>query len=345
MRFKLLRTLCIVLAVIADACAQTASVQTNRTSETPHLAGRMVNLGGYQLHLYCVGEGKPTVILSAGAGDLSTDWALVQSKVADFTRVCSYDRSGAAWSDLGPKPRTLDQEAFDLYRLITAAGEHAPYIVVGQSLGGMVVRIFAEQHPKDVAGIVLVDSYSEDAQLFTNGGLHRMRLLAKDRPIPPPRSSLSKADELTTTELQHIREFMKQMGTPPITAPYDRLPEYSQQVRLWALQQPKYWAQDDDYLPEISARMYAESQDTEHPLGDIPLVVLTRDEYDYPGPDATSLITEHKEQQNRMAKLSSRGHQNIVAHSGHEIHLYQPDAVVGAIRQVMTKHPVPRDGR
>ena len=167
------------------------------------------------------------MILSAGAGAFSTDWALVQPKVAAFTRVCSYDRSGAAWSDLGPKPRTMDQEAFDLHRMLTIAGEHGPYVMVGQSLGGMVARIFAESNPKEVAGIVLVDAYSEDSQLFMNGKLVRVRLDAKERSIPAPRTSISISDQLRPTELQDIEAFMKQMGAPQIDAPYNRLPEFS----------------------------------------------------------------------------------------------------------------------
>jgi len=128
---------------------------------------------------------------------------------------------------------------------------------------------------------------------------------------------------------------LKKMGTAKIEAPFDRLPEYAQGVRRWAIQQPKYYAQDDDYLPEISARIYAQSSVKKHPLGHVPLVVLTRDKYDYPVPNAASLVKEHQDQQARMAKLSSRGRQVVIPNSGHEIHLYAPDAVVKGIRELM----------
>lgn len=124
------------------------------------------------------------------------------------------------------------------------------------------------------------------------------------------------------------------MASPKIGGLYQKLPEYAQRVRLWAAQQPQYYARDDDYLAEISARMYAESQGDKHPLGDRLLIVLTRDKYDYPGPNAGSLVKEHQEQQARMAQLSSRGSQIIVPNSAHEIHLDAPDAVVDAIRKV-----------
>ena len=111
---------------------------------------------------------------------------LVQPKVAEFTRVCSYDRAGEAWSDLGPRPRTMLQEVFDLHRLLAAAGERGPYVLVGQPLGGMIGRVFALQFPSDMAGLVLVDSFHEDAQLFMNGKLVRVRTLSKRKQIPAP---------------------------------------------------------------------------------------------------------------------------------------------------------------
>ena len=298
----------------------------------------MIDLGGYRLHLNCVGEGKPTVLLSIGGGGFSTDWALVQSKVAAFTRVCSYDRSGAAWSDLGPRPRTMDQEAFDLHRLLVAAGERGPYVVVGQSIGGMVTRIFAEQHPKEVVGVVLVDAFSEDGQFFINGAMRRVRLLAKDRTIPTPRTSVTAADNLTPAELQEKEAVVKKyVGNPKIRPPYDSLPDYAQRVRLWALQQSKNYAEDDDYMAEISAREYARDQALGHPLGSIPLVVLTRDKSrmnDYSGPQAASLVEEHEEHQARMAKLSSRAKQIVVSNAGHHIELEAPETVVRAIHEV-----------
>lgn len=179
MASKLPLTAGVLIALSMGSLVEPGFAQTRVEPEQPPLIGRMVDLGGCRLHLDCGGNGEPTVVLSAGAGGFSTDWVLVQSKVVAFTRVCSYDRGGAAWSDLGPKPRTLDQEAFDLYRLLKAAREHGPYVMVGQSLGGMVVRIFTDRHPEEVVGVVLVDSYSEDAQLFTNGAMRRMRLIPR----------------------------------------------------------------------------------------------------------------------------------------------------------------------
>jgi pimeloyl-ACP methyl ester carboxylesterase len=203
----------------------------------------------------------------------------------------------------------------------------------------MVVRIFTEEHPKDVVGVVLVDAFSEDGQFFINGAMRRVRLLAKDRPIPAPRTNATTADGMTPTELQEKEAVVKKyVGNPKIRPPYDSLPEYAQRVRLWALQQSKNYADDDDYMAEIAAREYARDQAQEHPLGSVPLIVLTRDKNkmnDYQGPQAASLVEEHEEQQARMAKLSSRGKQIIVSNAGHQIELEAPETVVAVIHAIV----------
>jgi pimeloyl-ACP methyl ester carboxylesterase len=332
-RSHILRGSALLLAIATLSASVSAQ---SDSAPPPPPPGRLVDLGGYKLHINCTGSGSPTVVLSAGAGDFSTDWALVQPKVAGFTRVCSYDRSGAAWSDLGPKPRTLYQEVFDLERLIRAAGEHGPYIVAGQSLGGTVARLFAERYPRQTAGVVLVDAYSEDAQLGLNGKLTRLRLIAKDRPIPAPRSVVTADDAMTAANLKNAQDFIRDViGKPKIGPPFDKLPPDAQRARLWAVVQPKSFAGGDDYLAEISAKVYAESQRNAHPLGDVPLIVLARSRSDYPPEVAAVLIAEHYAQQAKFATLSRKGTEIIVPNSGHHIQLDAPDAVVEAIRRLV----------
>jgi pimeloyl-ACP methyl ester carboxylesterase len=332
------RILCGSALLLTMATLPASVFAQSDSAPPPPPPGKLVDLGGYKLHLNCTGSGSPTVVLSAGAGDFSTDWALVQPKVAAFTRVCSYDRSGAAWSDLGPKPRTLDQEVFDLERLLRAGGEHGPYIVVGQSLGGMVARLFAQRYPRQTAGVVLVDAYSEDAQLGLNGKLVRLRLIAKDRPIPAPRSAIAPDDAMTSTELKNAQDFIKDViGKPKIQPPFDKLPPDAQRARLWAKVQPKSFAESDDYLAEISAKVYAESQHNAHPLGDVPLIVLARSRSDYPPDVAAVLIAEHNAQQAKFATLSTNGTEIIVPNAGHHIQLDAPDAVIDAIRRLVNR--------
>src|SRR5689334_17904770 len=134
--------------------------------------GRLIDLGGWRLHLNCSGQANPSVgavILEAGAGDFSVDWSLVQPLVVPFARVCSYDRAGAGWSDLGPRPRTMRQQVWELHALLQKGGEKPPFVIVGHSYGGWLARLFTETYPADVSGVVLVESGAEDPLRVIDG--------------------------------------------------------------------------------------------------------------------------------------------------------------------------------
>ena len=124
--------------------------------------GRLIDIGGYRLHLQCTGKGTPTVILDSGLGAPGLGWSLVQKKVSQFATVCSYDRAGSGWSDASPFPRTGQQVAKELHELLIRANIPGPYILVGHSSGGINLRFFEAQYPQDVAGMVLVDAPSEN---------------------------------------------------------------------------------------------------------------------------------------------------------------------------------------
>jgi pimeloyl-ACP methyl ester carboxylesterase len=134
--------------------------------------GQLVNVNGHGIHIHCAGEGSPTVIMEAGGGDSSMSWSEVQSEVSNFTRVCSYDRLGLAWSDDTNSNRTSKAAADELRSLLVAAGEKGPYVLVGHSLGGFTMRIFASDYPGDVVGMVLVDP--SDENMFTASELSGM---------------------------------------------------------------------------------------------------------------------------------------------------------------------------
>jgi pimeloyl-ACP methyl ester carboxylesterase len=120
--------------------------------------GEMVSVGNHKLHINCMGEGSPTVILESGAPATSIEWsAWVQPEVAKATRVCAYDRAGLGWSESGPGPRDAEQITSELHTLLENAGIESPYILVGHSVGGHHVRVYAERYPDEVAGMVLVD--------------------------------------------------------------------------------------------------------------------------------------------------------------------------------------------
>ena len=144
---------------------------TNSTDEVNHdetattgVSGEemLVDIGGRRLYIYCMGEGSPTVILEHGMATESGSWATVQQAVAQFTRVCAFDRAGRGTSDPAPTPRTSEDMVADLHALLANAGVPGPYILVGNSLGGFNARIFAHKYPDEVAGLVLVDSMHQD---------------------------------------------------------------------------------------------------------------------------------------------------------------------------------------
>lgn len=121
--------------------------------------GRLIDIGGRRLHLRIAGDGPgPTVVFEAGFGGSSVLWSLVQQDVAKFARTCSYDRAGYGFSDFGPFPRSGAQLAAELHLALAKAGLPPPYLLVAHSYGGLISRLFAWRHPRDVAGIVLVDA-------------------------------------------------------------------------------------------------------------------------------------------------------------------------------------------
>jgi len=121
-----------------------------------------VAIGSRSLWLTCTGAGKPTVVLEAGHGETSETWARVTPLVSNFSRVCSYDRAGLGQSGpRAPDPRTPRAVITDLRALLVAARETGPFIMAGHSLGGAFVRLYASEHPADVAGLVLLDAVHE----------------------------------------------------------------------------------------------------------------------------------------------------------------------------------------
>ena len=147
----------LVLAVLGAIYQAIATELAERAYPPP---GEMVDVGGYSLHINCVGQGSPTVVLDAGSGGFSAQWVRVQREVSDTTRVCAYDRAGMGWSEMGPDPRDAKQISSELHTLLKGANIEGPYVLVGHSFGGLYVRTYAARYPDEVAGVVLVDSSS-----------------------------------------------------------------------------------------------------------------------------------------------------------------------------------------
>ncbi len=122
------------------------------------MPGRLVDVGGYRLHLHCTGFGSPTVVLQPGGGDFSSVMGWIAPAVARETRVCVYDRAGRGWSDPAQSPQDATRIAADLHTLLRRGHVPGPYVLAGHSFGGLYVLTHADRYPDDVAGMVLVDS-------------------------------------------------------------------------------------------------------------------------------------------------------------------------------------------
>jgi pimeloyl-ACP methyl ester carboxylesterase len=120
-----------------------------------------VDVGGYQLYVRCAGQGRPTAVFDAGASSGSNAWYAVEPKVAAFTKVCVYDRANRERSDKGPIPNTSQQMVHDLHTLLAKVQMSGPFVLVGQSFGGMNMGLYARLYPAEAAGLVMVDAVHE----------------------------------------------------------------------------------------------------------------------------------------------------------------------------------------
>lgn len=141
--------------------------------------GQLIDIEGHLLHLHSLGEanGKPTVILEAGLLSMSVIWAWVQPEIAKFTRVVAYDRPGLGWSEPNKQPPDAQQVAVTLHTALNKVGIKPPYILVGHSLGGQLVRVFHDLYPDEVVGMILIDSSHPDQKMRSPAVLREMNKL------------------------------------------------------------------------------------------------------------------------------------------------------------------------
>ena len=291
--------------------------------------GQLVDVGGYRMHIFCQGEGNLTVIVDTGLGDFSISWSQVQPEAARFSRICTYDRAGYGWSDPSPAPRTAQQIALELHTLLDKASVDGPYILVGHSLGGLDVRMYASLYPEEVVGMVHVDAMHED-------------VLTR---FPPERAQMDQQKMGTWGVMKFIAQFgiLRMMGESAgeqsLPAYIKQLPADQQEVYTTLLSHPSYFeaAQGEMQLIGESCKQVSELGD----LGDLPLVVLTAEKSQDIDPlrakpevyEQTQIVWQTL--QNELVSLSTNSTHVIAEGIGHFIHLDRPDLVIAAIRQVV----------
>ena len=300
---------------------------------------------GRSLNLVCMGGGRRTVLFDAGGSDWAVIWTLVQPRLARHARACAYDRAGLGHSDAARGERTPIAIVEDMHALVRAAGLERPLVLVGHSLGGFHVKLYAALHPEDVAGLVLVDPAEERGWERT-----RERVAARYGQRLAARAELLDRSFFAGLTARY-RTCRNQAAAGPLdasTLAYRRCtdPPRPQLGRSIAAERrrvqvsPAYQdAQASEILNSVYgdagndavyARLFRAGQ-----LGARPMIVLTHGRHDASDPlDALGQaqgIALHRE----SARLSLIGRHRIVEKTGHQIPLEAPGAVVAAVIEVL----------
>jgi pimeloyl-ACP methyl ester carboxylesterase len=295
-----------LMAIVATAGAAYEEVVGAGDAVAFPPPGRLVDVGGYNLHLNCRGEGSPTIVMDAGLGGSSLDWSLVQPELAHSTQVCTYDRAGMGWSDPGTQPRTPANIAEELHALLQNGGISGPYILVGHSLAGKNIRMFAAGHPNDVAGMVLVDARSELVEATAD-------MTAFAAALDGQAALYSLARRFGIARI-FGGGLVDQPLVPPPLATQIALFQTNPAAIAETTQEGLNRTADDEALAAGS-------------LGSMPLVVI--------GAGANMSDPGWAAAQHAMAKLSTNGHLIVAAGSDHAVHLDDPAIVIDATRHLV----------
>jgi pimeloyl-ACP methyl ester carboxylesterase len=282
--------------------------------------GRLVDVGGQRLFLDCVGTGAPTVVIDGGANTWSIFYRHIQDEIARDTRACTYDRAGYGASDPGPEPRTASVLADELHRLLQAAGENPPYVLVGHSLGGYVIRIYERRHGSDVAALVLVESGHPEQWERLPAGVREVTLGAV--PMFRAVAEAARAGQLTVEQLDPW--VLKDHGQ-------DLRPAYEREMLT-----PEPWLAA---AAEFNAAPVGARQVPEGDLGKLPLVVVTAGRSFDAFVGSPIPIEESNpvwlELQAELVRLSKVSEQILSPDSHHNIEQTDPAAFVDGIRRAV----------
>lgn len=312
-----------VLLVLVGAAYERIG-QHQAASEFP-APGRMVDIGGRRIQLDCRGTGSPTVVFESGldlSGSLS--WSAVHDPVAQHTRACAYSRAGMVWSDPAEGPASAKRVAEDLHAALSKAGEHAPFVMVGHSLGGPYIMTYTQYFGADVAGLVFVDASHPEQ-------------VARIRAVVPESS----------TEALQVVAALGWSGVVRAAAPL-LIPQSPNQpaseveaVRAYASTSLRALSAENDALDNTLAEAGTLRQ-----LGSRPLFVMTAMKAHAPAALAALKMTPEQDTQLKAiwkelhedeATWSSQSKHQLLVNSDHYIQWDDPDAVVQAVRFVVDK--------
>ena len=274
----------------------------------PPPPGELVDLGFHKLHIYCEGQGSPTVILDAGLGGFSLEWMKVIKGMSKKNKVCAYDRAGYGWSEHGPPPRSSDQISDELYDLLQNADIAPPYVLVGHSFGGFNMQYFAKANPRLTVGLVLVDS-----------------------------SHPEQFNQLSDLPAVNQRKGRSQLIS--FFNPFKILPFFDETYRGIAermlMRTATHRTQQREF---VNFKYSGELVSSLGELPDVPLVVVSRGQQAWPDtPRGNTLEKTWQAMQKDFLGMVSNSEQISAWKSTHLVHMQEPDLVVQAINKVIRK--------
>ena len=281
--------------------------------------GKLTDVDGHFMHIYCTGEGSPTVILEGGVPEWSIHWQKVQPEIATFTRVCSYDRAGYGWSDVGPGPRTAKKIVDELHTLLRNSGEQGPFVYVAHSFWGPAALLYQQTYPFKIVGMVLIEAWSPDLFTPVPDVITQALPLAQTLHSIAPLGQVRLVGELGILPLA---DMLQAKLLPAELQPVYKAAYYDD--GMWGTMYEEYSAMNESGLQTQGIAS----------LGDLPLIVVkagNRPADDYPSDEVWDATQES------LAGLSSQGELVIAETSGHFVQLENPELVVEAIRRVVEK--------
>lgn len=319
----------VVASMLALACSgalyQYIGTKLDEAKYPP--IGRMVDVGGYKLHMMDKGVGGPTVVISTGLGNSSLDWSLVYPEIAKFTRVIVADRPGYAWSDASPLSRTSESFVLELHTMLHHANVPGPYILVGHSFGGLNVRLFASKYPDEVAGVILVDASHENQaevlsflpktteNFFSKWRMYFERYLGVERFIRERAAQ-------TPAGKQSVEIFPKEVQDSYLAS---RLTSKFMEARIGETSNFKFSRQQLKLDGGI--------------IGNKPLIVITAGKKKsvgfYTQEQVDLLHNKWLALQADLAAKSSNSKHIIAENSGHMINFEQPAIIIDAVREMI----------
>jgi pimeloyl-ACP methyl ester carboxylesterase len=323
-----------ILALIAGALALLGRRAKKSMAARYPPPGQLVDVGGFRMHINCQGDPSagPAVVMDAGNGEPGLVWASVQSKVAEFARVCAFDRAGLGWSEPSPHPRTLSNFVDEQRTLLARAGVGPPYVLVGHSAGGLYARLYAHEYPGEVVGMVLVDAGHEDLDVRPPESLVKMT----KRAMKVMGCALPLLQMLSSIGFWAlVPAAVERMWPSPI-------PEEAREAFVGMAASGTQWFGTAGKETAAMWSNLATARAMQLPsLGGMPLVVLSRGRTQMstgPGISAEAVgqfKVANDEMQAELAALSTRGKQIIAEDCGHHIQVEQPQLVIEAIREVV----------